>query len=370
MRACLHGPVRPVWLQGSSVTTAVAPRACSGDSLLRASTSAWAVPAPRCQPSASIRPPASRMTQPTCGFTPKAGPCAATERACRMADTTAGLSPGDVIRLPSLDHETGSGSLPQMQWPGPATDWSPNLVLPSIRTERLRERCLITVGAGIPPAQPRHLGSRTITAGSDSHRPRSTFLGYQSRSTSQRALYSRRCAFFHRCALLPRTKTKEIRRESRRMSHVGRLSGRNSFVLVEAAGLLAWCPMVGEDWIEHRRGDGERVGWMIPRDDGFVAVDLLGRERSGPVDWLTAEETLDALGIGYLADLYQLTLDDGRELRVRVAEVNPETVTVKKDDFGAVGVPQIYFSVELPASEKLRPMTSAESAVISPDSFS
>jgi uncharacterized protein YcaQ len=128
--------------------------------------------------------------------------------------------------------------------------------------------------------------------------------------------------------------------------------------------------MVGSDWIEHRRsGDGERLGWMVPRGDGFVVVDLLGRERSEPVDWLTAEETLDALGIGYLADLYQLTLDDGRDLRVRIAEVSAERVTVKKDDFGAVGVPQLYFSLDLPAPETLRPMGAAEAAVLSPDSF-
>jgi hypothetical protein len=127
--------------------------------------------------------------------------------------------------------------------------------------------------------------------------------------------------------------------------------------------------MVGEDWIEHRRGDGERVGWMIPRGEGFVVVDLLGRERGEPVDWLTAEETLDELGIGYLADLYQLTLDDGRTLRVRIAEVSPGRVTVKKDDFGAVGVPQLYFSLDLPAPETLRPMGAAEAAVLSPDSF-
>lgn len=128
--------------------------------------------------------------------------------------------------------------------------------------------------------------------------------------------------------------------------------------------------MVGGDWIEHRRsGDGERLGWMVPRDDGFVVVDLLGRERSEPVDWLTAEEALDELGIGYLADLYQFTLDDGRDLRVRIAEVSPRRVTVKKDDFGAVGVPQMYFSVDLPAPEILRPMTADEAAVISPDAF-
>ncbi|WP_342662990.1 hypothetical protein [Glaciibacter superstes] len=94
--------------------------------------------------------------------------------------------------------------------------------------------------------------------------------------------------------------------------------------------------MVGNDWIEHRRGDGELVGWMIPRGEDFVVVDLLGRERSNAVDWLTAEETLEDLGIGYLADLYMLALEDGRDLRVRIAEVSPDIIRVKKDDFGAV----------------------------------
>jgi hypothetical protein len=52
-----------------------------------------------------------------------------------------------------------------------------------------------------------------------------------------------------------------------------------------------------EDWIEHRRGlDGERLGWMKPVGDGFVVIDLLGREQIGVVDWCDAEETLDGLG--------------------------------------------------------------------------
>ena len=44
--ASAHGPVRPVWLHGSRVTTAVPPRAAS-PAWRRASTSACAVPMPR-----------------------------------------------------------------------------------------------------------------------------------------------------------------------------------------------------------------------------------------------------------------------------------------------------------------------------------
>lgn len=126
--------------------------------------------------------------------------------------------------------------------------------------------------------------------------------------------------------------------------------------------------MVGNEWIEHRRGDSELVGWIVPRGEDFVAVDLLGREQTGPVDWLTAEESLDVLGIGYLADLYILTLDDGRDLRVRIAEVGPRGIMVKKDDFGAVDAPQLYYSLDLPVPKSLRPLDAGDVELLSPDS--
>jgi len=113
------------------------------------------------------------------------------------------------------------------------------------------------------------------------------------------------------------------------------------------------------DWIEHRRAeDRERVGWMKPVGDGFVAIDLLGRARTGVVDWLHGEETLDALGIGYLADPYELRLDSGEWLRVRLAEVSPTGIRVKKDDWGDMSAPQIYYEVSFPVDEQqLRPLT-------------
>ena len=94
-----------------------------------------------------------------------------------------------------------------------------------------------------------------------------------------------------------------------------------------------------ETWIEHRRpGDRERLGWIRPDGDGFVAHDALGREATGTVDWLTAEEALEERGLHWLADLYQLDLPDGTRERVRLVEVTPERVVVKVDDFGAVDV--------------------------------
>lgn len=110
------------------------------------------------------------------------------------------------------------------------------------------------------------------------------------------------------------------------------------------------------DWIEHRRPDGERVGWIRMAGDRFVPVDLLGRELSGPVDWLEAEETLERTGIGYLAELYELRRPDGSWLRVRLAEVSPDRIVAKKDDFGAVGAEQLYYPLPFPAPEELRPL--------------
>lgn len=112
------------------------------------------------------------------------------------------------------------------------------------------------------------------------------------------------------------------------------------------------------DWIEHRRSnDGERVGWMKPVGEGYVAIDLLGRRRTDVVDWLSAEETLDELGLGYLADPHELRLDDGSWLRVRIAEVSSVKIRLKKDDWGDINATQNYYTVPFPAAEdQLRPL--------------
>jgi len=110
------------------------------------------------------------------------------------------------------------------------------------------------------------------------------------------------------------------------------------------------------EWIEHRRGgDGELIGWMAPDGEGFVVVDLLGRERSAVVDWLTAEETLDEIGLGFLADPFELQLPDGRWLQVRIAELSPEGIRVTRDDWGAPDVQDREFELAFPMPKELRP---------------
>lgn len=112
-----------------------------------------------------------------------------------------------------------------------------------------------------------------------------------------------------------------------------------------------------DGWIEHRRGDRELLGWIVPDGDGFMVVDLLGRARTDdPVDWLAAEELLDALGIGYLADRYTLVLPDGTARPVRIGEVSTSGVTVVADDFGvasAVGADPERFTLPFPVPPEL-----------------
>ncbi|QJU53397.1 hypothetical protein SCB71_09020 [Herbiconiux sp. KACC 21604] len=121
--------------------------------------------------------------------------------------------------------------------------------------------------------------------------------------------------------------------------------------------MTAQPPAPASTWMEHRRGlDRELVGWMRPDGDGFVAIDLLGRPVTDAVDWFDAETALDERGLGYLADPYELRLDSGHWLRVRLVEVTPQTVRVKQEDWGDINATQVYHSVPFPVSpEVLRP---------------
>ena len=108
------------------------------------------------------------------------------------------------------------------------------------------------------------------------------------------------------------------------------------------------------DWIEHRRGDRELLGWMRPAGEGFVVIDLLGREISGELEWLEAEELLEQRGIGYLADRYELQLDDGHWLLVRIVEASPARIRLKKEDWGDMAATPVYYEVKFPMPATLR----------------
>ncbi len=112
--------------------------------------------------------------------------------------------------------------------------------------------------------------------------------------------------------------------------------------------------MIAADWTPHRREDGELVGWVRPEGEDWVAVDLLGREVSGPTDWLAAEAVLEVGGIGYLADPWMLDGEGDLPVRVRMVEVTPERIVVKSDDFGAIDAPVRQWELPWPLPARLR----------------
>ena len=110
-------------------------------------------------------------------------------------------------------------------------------------------------------------------------------------------------------------------------------------------------------WVEHRRpGDREVLGWVRPEGADVVAVDRLGRDLTGPVSWADAEAALEERGLGWLADLWQLTLADGTVVRVRLVEAGPSGVVVAEDRGGAVGrTAPATWTLPFPAPAALAP---------------
>jgi hypothetical protein len=91
---------------------------------------------------------------------------------------------------------------------------------------------------------------------------------------------------------------------------------------------------IGTDWIEYRReGDHERLGWIVPEGDGFVAIDVLGERRNGPVDWMEAERRLDELGLSYLFEPYDMLTEAGEWVPVRIVNASPSAIEVKSEDY-------------------------------------
>jgi len=116
--------------------------------------------------------------------------------------------------------------------------------------------------------------------------------------------------------------------------------------------------MLPEGWIEHRRDDRERVGWIAADGDAWRPFDLLGRPAGAEgLEWLEAEAVLEELGIGYLADRWTLVESGGATRPVRIAELDTDRVVVVADEFGrasALGAAQERFELPFPvASDRL-----------------
>jgi hypothetical protein len=113
--------------------------------------------------------------------------------------------------------------------------------------------------------------------------------------------------------------------------------------------------VIPDDWTPHRRSDDrELVGWIRPDGEGWIAVSLLGHEVTGVVDWLEAEQALEAVGLAWLADVWMLEREGRGPLRVRLVEVTPDHVLVKTDDYGAIDAPVEQFELPWPPPPTLR----------------
>ncbi|MBK0422590.1 hypothetical protein JD292_10960 [Leucobacter sp. CSA2] len=122
-----------------------------------------------------------------------------------------------------------------------------------------------------------------------------------------------------------------------------------------------------DTWIPHHREDGELVGWIEPSGEGFVPFDLFGRARSAEaIDWVSAEDALEEIGIGFLAALHAYRAEDGSWVQVRITELSTDGITVKEDDLGAVGVTKPQYVVPFPVDDRLVPLDEAPGPVRGP----
>ncbi len=158
--------MRPVWLQGSRVTTAVPPLARS-PAARRAWISACGPPARWCQPSPAVRPSESSTTQPTTGL---GLVCPSPRAASSMARRIAAVSTGAAVATGSsclsghglrgcLDDRSGNKATgtPRAGKCGPArrkTGRAADGGVPKLARRALPPIRTFTVGAGISPAQP------------------------------------------------------------------------------------------------------------------------------------------------------------------------------------------------------------------------
>lgn len=98
--------------------------------------------------------------------------------------------------------------------------------------------------------------------------------------------------------------------------------------------------MIPDDWMPHTRADGEIVGYVHLAEGGlFQAHDLLGRRMGEPGDWPSIESMLDAHSIAWLDGPWSYAIEEGREVRTRIAEVSSARVVLVEDRRGSVDGP-------------------------------
>ncbi|WP_026530623.1 hypothetical protein [Haematomicrobium sanguinis] len=109
--------------------------------------------------------------------------------------------------------------------------------------------------------------------------------------------------------------------------------------------------MIPSTWIAHTRpSDRERVGYIefLP-GDRFAAFDLLGRPVAEFDDYLDAEEALENLGIGYLAQVWLYRAEPGADpAPVRILDVSPGRALITTDLYGVIGSSGVETEIPVP----------------------
>jgi hypothetical protein len=111
--------------------------------------------------------------------------------------------------------------------------------------------------------------------------------------------------------------------------------------------------VIPDEWMPHRRADGETVGYVHLADGGlFQAMDLLGRPMGEPLEWLEVEALLDEHSIAWLDGSWSLVLPDGGTVRARIAELSSARVVLVEDRLGAIdGAAPARFEVAVPVAD-------------------
>lgn len=116
--------------------------------------------------------------------------------------------------------------------------------------------------------------------------------------------------------------------------------------------------MIPSTWSEHcRQDDAELLGYIAPAGEGFQANTVFGFPVGGVSDRDNAEQTLESIGLIYLAERWLLTIDGRNEpITVQIVEAAPAKVTVKSVDYGYEGDYGTTFILDVPILPKqLRP---------------
>ena len=96
--------------------------------------------------------------------------------------------------------------------------------------------------------------------------------------------------------------------------------------------------MIPPTWTPHRRQDDEElVGYLVAQGDAVLPVTVFGYPLSEATDIDSARAVLESTGLSSLADPWQLRLDDGQSIRVRIREASADRLVVVPDDFGYGG---------------------------------